>query len=164
MTISEYLPILNTLILVFMFIYYVYEGKKIKNNSYNNKILNQKIEAYQRIILFINRLSPNELNNDILSNIDMSTNFVVNSMISKIRSEYSHNVSQRLFLDEKLWKTIEHIKEETINYILNCYSESKNNNQVFSTTFISDKKKIGQKIDVTCQLIKENMNDEINLK
>lgn len=78
--------------------------------------LPNRVEAYQRTILLMERLHPNSLvmrlHNPGLPAIALQAEF-----LKAIRDEYNHNVAQQLFVSPLAWKMVKDSKEEVIKLI-----------------------------------------------
>ena len=49
----------------------------------------------------------------------MSAREMQTLVISEIRLEYQHNISQQIYISDSAWKTVRQVKEETISMINN---------------------------------------------
>ncbi|MBJ04336.1 MAG: hypothetical protein CMP65_00340 [Flavobacteriales bacterium] len=102
--------------------------KKNKNHSQNYKIseseLKIKLHAYERLILFLERIEPVGMLNR-LSLHDVNVKDLKSILIKRIITEYEYNVSQQIYVPSKLWKLIESAKNLTISNIVTV-SESLN--------------------------------------
>lgn len=90
--------------------------------EHERKLLSQKktlplrLQAYERISLFLERISFENLL--IRENQSQSTvQAFQHHLVSSIRSEYEHNISQQIYLSEEAWKVIRMTKENTIKLI-----------------------------------------------
>jgi len=81
-----------------------------------------KLQAYERLIVFLERISPQQLIQHNagtgLSAIQMKRVF-----IDAVNAEYNHNVSQQIYVSPQLWSLIKVVKEEVID-IVNSSAES----------------------------------------
>ncbi len=86
---------------------------KIKNYE---TILPLRLQAYERIALLLERITPNNiilrLNNPGLS----AKEFQI-ILVKEIRDEYNHNLSQQIYIDDKTWVLVRKAIEDTINLI-----------------------------------------------
>lgn len=89
-----------------------------------------RMEAFQRTILYLERIHPFSLTMRLLSQSD-DPKILKELMIKSIRDEYDHNVAQQLFISLESWKLIKSAKEETIKLI--AISESKLGDKATST-------------------------------
>lgn len=78
-----------------------------------------RIQAYERLALFLERLEPNQLllrlNDPALTAEQLKT-----LMITSIRAEYDHNLAQQIFISSAVWNSLVQTKEETIKLINLC--------------------------------------------
>lgn len=86
---------------------------KLERQKY---LLPKRVEAYQRMILFLDRVSPNSL---IMRIHDSQTNAHTfhQKLLLSIREEFNHNVAQQLYLSSESWSLIENGKEQLIQLI-----------------------------------------------
>ncbi len=86
---------------------------KMKNRDI---ILPIRLQAYERITLFLERISPNNL---VMRLNDASFNAkqFQHILISEIRNEYNHNLSQQVYMTDNAWKLVVDVKEEIIAII-----------------------------------------------
>lgn len=96
----------------------------------NETLLPIKLQAYERLTLFLERIHPHQL---ILRNSKPGLNTIQfqSLLIKSIRDEFDHNLSQQLYVSEKAWSKVHHAKEECIKQI--NYASSKLNSEAKST-------------------------------
>ena len=78
--------------------------------------LPNRVEAYQRAVLLMERISPNSLVMR-LHNPGLPAKMMQAELLKAIREEYDHNVAQQLFVSPLAWKMIKDSKEEVIKLI-----------------------------------------------
>ena len=85
-------------------------------------LITHKLQAYERMALFLERINPPNL---ITRNIKPGQNAqdLQKVLISSIREEYEHNMSQQIFLSSSSWELIKTAKEEITGHINECMSE-----------------------------------------
>jgi hypothetical protein len=75
-----------------------------------------RLQAYERLILFLERISPDSmiirLSVHGKSNADLHL-----SMLQNIRMEYEHNLSQQLYVSSEVWEKIRSSKEQVILFL-----------------------------------------------
>lgn len=78
--------------------------------------LPNRVEAYQRAVLFMERIHPNSI---VMRTINPGLPSAVyqTELLKTIRDEYDHNVAQQLFIPTSLWEMVKNSKEETIKII-----------------------------------------------
>jgi hypothetical protein len=79
-------------------------------------ILPLRLQAYERIILFLERISPNNMIMR-LNKPEMSSFQLQSALIKTIREEFEYNLSQQLYISLKGWELVKNAKEETIKLI-----------------------------------------------
>jgi hypothetical protein len=92
-------------------------GLELKSPNENQKFfLPHRVEAYQRIILFLERISPNSL---VMRHFDANQSYkdLQKELLTSIRNEFEHNIAQQVFLSPKEWKMVKESKEEIIKII-----------------------------------------------
>ena len=71
-----------------------------------------RLQAFERAVLFLDRISPAELVLRVhKSHMDART--LHRELLSTIKEEYGHNVSQQLYMSEEAWATVHQASEET---------------------------------------------------
>ncbi len=78
--------------------------------------LPNRVEAYQRAVLLMERIHPNSLVMR-LHNPGMPAKALQAEFLKSIREEYDHNVAQQLFISPQAWQMVKNSKEETIKII-----------------------------------------------
>ncbi len=120
--ISKY--ILPSLV-VFMAAYLVireFLKREEKKQKFDIYLANQKeitpirLQAYERLIIFLERIHPESLiireNENGLNNQQFQ-----HKLINSIRTEFEHNLSQQIYISPKLWVLLKDAKESMIQLI-----------------------------------------------
>lgn len=96
----------------------------------NETLLPIKLQAYERLTLFMERIHPHQL---ILRNSQPGLNSMQFQAIlmKSVRDEFEHNLSQQLYVSEKAWAKVQNAKEECIKQI--NYASSKLNSESNAT-------------------------------
>ena len=105
--------------------YLKYEANKSKldiEKSRQEIILPARMQAYERIVLFLERSTPESLIRRILKT-NSSARLFQSELISAIRSEYDHNMSQQVYVSANAWSLVTTATEETIRLINICASK-----------------------------------------
>jgi hypothetical protein len=76
----------------------------------------QKIQAYERIVIFLERINPNSLVVRVNKH-GYSSRQLHQELIHTIKSEYEHNISQQIFVSHNVWELVKTSKEEIIKLI-----------------------------------------------
>lgn len=72
-----------------------------------------RVEAYQRFVLLMERISPNNLVMR-LHNPGMPAKAQQQKFLEEIRKEFDHNIAQQIFISPECWRSVKEAKEETI--------------------------------------------------
>jgi len=76
-------------------------------------VLPIRLQAYERVVLFLERISPNNLVSR-LNQVKMPATEFQQMMLKEIRDEYNHNVSQQVYMSEESWELVKNAKEDLI--------------------------------------------------
>lgn len=85
-----------------------------------------KLQAYERMILFLERIAPNS----ILVRVHrggMAASQLQADLVATIRAEFEHNISQQIYVSEAAWDEVKAAKEDMIRIINNAFSHVGNN-------------------------------------
>lgn len=85
-----------------------------------------RLQAFERLILFLERISPNNMLQRVVEP-DMTVRQFQMELINSIRSEFEHNVTQQIYVSPQSWMMIRGAKEEMIR-IINLSADSMNPN------------------------------------
>jgi len=114
--------------IVFIGVYFVIKSfmeneqrkTELQYRSDNMKLVTPvKLQAYERMILYLERISLNNLVMRTYKN-GMSAKLLQASMLQIIRSEMDHNMAQQLYIQTRTWKLAKSAKEETVKLINSC--------------------------------------------
>jgi hypothetical protein len=87
--------------------------------SIANQTLPLRLQAYERIILFMERINPENmivrLNGPGYSAADLHS-----IIITEVRNEYQHNVTQQIYVSSRAWGITKRVKEDTLNIVGNA--------------------------------------------
>jgi predicted DNA-binding protein (UPF0251 family) len=84
----------------------------VRNKSIET-LLPSRLQAYERMALFLERISPQNLLVR-LSTTGMTSKEFHQLLLSEIRNEYNHNVAQQVYISEDVWNLIKNAKEDLI--------------------------------------------------
>ncbi len=75
-----------------------------------------RLQAYERIILFLERIEPNSL---VLrtNKAGMTVPMLHAELVRAVKTEYEHNISQQIYVSANAWHLVKAAKEETIKLI-----------------------------------------------
>ncbi len=115
------LPSLIVAVAAFFIVKYFIENdqkKRVLELKFQSKNITTpvRLQAYERMALFLERIEPNQLlfrvNNPELTAAQMQA-----VLLSTIRSEYEHNMSQQIYISPEVWESIKRAKENVVNAI-----------------------------------------------
>ncbi|MCX6215390.1 hypothetical protein [Spirosoma sp.] len=75
-------------------------------NKYTETVVPIRLQAYERMVLFLERISPNNL----LLRLGGSSTTVLElqqRLLQEIRDEYNHNLSQQVYMSQITWDQIQ---------------------------------------------------------
>jgi hypothetical protein len=75
-----------------------------------------RIQAYERIILFLERTQPESLVRRLLK-ANISARSFQAELVATVRSEYEHNISQQIYISLTAWSMVKTATEETIRLV-----------------------------------------------
>src|ERR1700744_205766 len=89
--------------------------------SVANETLPLRLQAYERIILFIERINPENM--IIRLNAPEYTAADLHSIIiTEIRNEYQHNITQQVYVSSRAWSVVKRVKDDTVNIVAAAYN------------------------------------------
>ena len=106
---------------VFTLVYFFLKKKKTNSGFQNlsNNDIEIKLRAYERLILFLERIEPMSMVNRL--ELHKSSKEEVSSLLIKnIVLEYEYNISQQIYVSDELWRSLELIKNKMINSVASC--------------------------------------------
>jgi hypothetical protein len=112
------LPLLVVFAIAYLMIKTLIENdqqkRKFETQAQNHKIVTPiRLQAYERLILFIERISP-ELMIKRVIRPGMTSKHLQHQLIDNISSEYEHNLSQQIYVSIPTWDTIKSAKNNVI--------------------------------------------------
>jgi hypothetical protein len=90
----------------------------------SDDILPIRLQAYERSILLLERISPDSLVMR-LSHTDYSARQLHQEILSSITSEFEHNIAQQTYLSTEAWEKIKAAKNQIINLVNETANEVK---------------------------------------
>lgn len=112
-------------LVVFLACYFIL--RQYLNNQYSMKALEArskyskdaiplKLQAYERLLLFCERISiPNLVMR--LNSKNMTADTLKHAMMISVQKEYEHNIAQQLYTSQQLWDIIKLVKNEMVSII-----------------------------------------------
>jgi len=81
-----------------------------------NHTLPLRLQAYERIILFMERINPENLLIR-LNATGYSAAELHSIIITEVRSEYQHNITQQIYVTSRAWGVAKRVKDDTLNLV-----------------------------------------------
>jgi len=104
----------------FLLWYYLKHTRKVvpiaTNNENQKVILPLRLQAYERFVLFMERIHPSNLVLR-LNSPDLTALQLQSLLVRTIREEFEYNLSQQLYISGSSWELVKNAKEETISMI-----------------------------------------------
>ncbi len=99
--------------------YFKHENQKNRQQieiNTRNIITPLRLQAYERIILYLERINPENLVMR-LNNPNLNCQQLQNEMLTTVRAEYEHNFTQQIYISNKAWEMLKNAKNATIQLI-----------------------------------------------
>lgn len=94
------------------------ENMKLRELHFKNRkqSLPLRLQAYERLVLFLERISPNQL---VLrmSPVGKDKQDYENLLVQSIIQEFEHNLTQQIYVSDECWNVIRASKNSTISLI-----------------------------------------------
>jgi hypothetical protein len=81
-----------------------------------------RLQAFERLTMYLERINPTNMVMR-LQNSSMNNSQFQMFLISTVRSEFEHNLSQQMYVSSASWEAIKNAKEETIKVINIAYGQ-----------------------------------------
>lgn len=75
-----------------------------------------KIQAYERIVIFLERINPNSLVVRV-NKAGISARQLQMDLVVAVKTEYEHNLSQQIYMSPGSWEMVKNAKEEIIKLV-----------------------------------------------
>ena len=92
----------------------------------NNVTTPLRLQAYERLILFLERISMDKLVLRV-SKPGMSANLLKADLLKTIQQEFEHNLTQQLYISNSSWENITQAKDEYLKIVRIAASQVKSN-------------------------------------
>jgi hypothetical protein len=123
--IISYVAYLLPAIVVGIIAYYFFKGhtaneegrrRYLIQKEAQNKILPMRLQAYERMTLFLERIDPNKLLIRVKPFADEVEKYEA-LLIKNIEQEFDHNLTQQIYVTSECWNLINAAKNATIHVI-----------------------------------------------
>lgn len=139
----DVVTIIVPVVILVSVIFFLRKERKVQDNMSNNTgdyrrydmmslrmrvesrklILPLKIQAYERLLLYIERIQFSVLVKRIYSP-HISRNDFQFSLLQNVQDEYEHNLAQRLYVTEETWQLIGLAKEEVLQNVNAVFNDN----------------------------------------
>jgi hypothetical protein len=105
-------------------------GNEDKRRNMEMSTANQKIilplrlQAYERVIILLERISPDALIMRV-SQVNKTSQDYRLELLSVIKSEFEHNLSQQVYMSREAWEMVKNARVNIINIINNAAQQVK---------------------------------------
>jgi hypothetical protein len=132
--IISYVAYLLPAIVVAIIAYYFFKGhtaneegrrRYLIQKEAQNKILPLRLQAYERVTLFLERIDPNKLLIRVKPFADEVDKYEA-LLIKNIEQEFEHNLTQQIYLTAECWNLVNAAKNATIHVIRQAAMHEKN--------------------------------------
>lgn len=123
--ILSYVAYLLPAIVVGLIAYYFFKGhtaneegrrRYLIQKEAQNKVLPMRLQAYERITLFLERIDPNKILIRVKPFADEVQKYE-ELLIKNIEQEFEHNLTQQIYLSSECWNLVNAAKNATIHII-----------------------------------------------
>ena len=125
-----------------------------KNHSV---VLPLRLQAYERMALFLERIDPNQLVLRIHTP-GLTVSQEQNLLLTAIRSEFEHNISQQIYLSDAVWQKVCEAKtdiESIINTVAADYDKAADSREFAETVLtVTSQKPV---VELAIQILKADM-------
>ena len=118
------------------------EEKKRRHEMSREKkenILPLRLQAYERLILFLERISPESLVMRVGVQ-DLNVRQTLNELINSIRTEFEHNLVQQTYISSQAWEKVKLARNNVIKLVTESAKELKptNNGMLLSKQILEN--------------------------
>ncbi len=90
--------------------------KEEKKDETRKAIAPLRFQAYERIVLFLERISPPNMVLRV-NKAGMSKEMLQGELLRTVREEYEHNLAQQIYISDEAWEQVKNAKEEVLSEI-----------------------------------------------
>ena len=131
------------------------ELKKLEIRSRSMEtVLPVRLQAYERMTLFLERTAPQNLLVRI-NQPGITARDFQKLLLEEIRNEYNHNVAQQVYMSENIWNLIKNAKEDLIVSINDASGEMKMDSTILDLSKKIFEKSIGKSVDPISHALSE---------
>jgi hypothetical protein len=124
------IPALVTGVIAFLFFREHTDNENNRRNfilkeSIQKESLPIRLQAYERLTLFLERISPQNLLKRV-SPISQEVEDYKSLLIQTVEQEYEHNLSQQIYVSDPCWRIVSAAKNSTIQTIVSFKNKDVN--------------------------------------
>ncbi len=82
-----------------------------------------RLQAYERLTLFLERISPGALVLRVHKS-NMTSQMLHGELLATVREELEHNITQQIYVSDRAWQQVKMAKEETLRIINISYEHT----------------------------------------
>ena len=87
--------------------------------SINSQTLPLRLQAYERIVLFIERVNPANMLIRLKAG-DYTAAELHALVVNEVRNEYQHNITQQIYVSLRAWGVVKQLKNDTLSIVSNA--------------------------------------------
>lgn len=88
----------------------------VENNEFKKHFFPMQVDSYQRMVLFLERIAPNNMIMR-LNNPGLPARAFQQKLLDTVRQEFEHNLAQQIFISPDAWQMVRNSKEEVVKII-----------------------------------------------
>ncbi len=120
-----------------------------------------RLHAYERVVLLLERITPANMLLRVSSQ-GLTAAEYHQVLLSEIRNEFNHNMSQQVYMSDTVWQQVKQTREEVVNLVNRMYHELPENSRgtdlakrILETILVSDVDPTAAAIHAVKQEMKE---------
>ncbi|AKD02172.1 hypothetical protein POKO110462_21835 [Pontibacter korlensis] len=137
------------------------EQAQQKDRKGGETITSIRLQAYERIVLLLERITPSNLLLRV-SPAGQTAAEYHRLLLSEIRNEFNHNMSQQVYMSEQAWQQVNHAREDVVTLINKTYQELPENargtdlaKRVLETVLVNEQDPTARAINFVKQEVRE---------
>lgn len=87
-----------------------------------NAALPLQLQAYERIVLFVERITPQNLITRVYQQ-GLTVSDMQIGLIQTIKAEFEHNISQQIYVSAEAWEAVKTVKEQVTSIVIQVASK-----------------------------------------
>ncbi|MCX2739673.1 hypothetical protein [Pontibacter anaerobius] len=120
-----------------------------------------RLQAYERVVLLLERITPSNLLLRV-SPAGQTAAEYHRLLLSEIRNEFNHNMSQQVYMSEQAWQQVNHAREDVVTLINKTYQELPESargtdlaKRVLETVLVNEQDPTSQAINLVKQEVRQ---------